>query len=82
MKLPRDVSGRDLAKRLRDLGYEVTRRSGSHMRLTTSRQGEHHVTVADHAKLRVGTLSGILGAVAEHFGTSRSEIAARLFDDE
>ena len=81
MKLPREVSGRDLAKRLRDLGYEVTRRSGSHMRLTTTRHGEHHVTIPDHKRLRVGTLSGLLGAVAEHFGASRSEIVARLFRD-
>ena len=58
MKLPREVSGRDLAKRLRDLGYEVTRRSGSHMRLTTTRHGEHHVTIPDHKRLRVGTLTG------------------------
>ena len=35
MKLPRDVSGVDLAKRLGRLGYEVTRQTGSHLRLTT-----------------------------------------------
>jgi predicted RNA binding protein YcfA (HicA-like mRNA interferase family) len=31
MKLPRDVSGADLAKRLGRLGYEITRQTGSHM---------------------------------------------------
>ena len=34
-RLPRDISGRDLARALRRYGYEVTRESGSHMRLTT-----------------------------------------------
>jgi predicted RNA binding protein YcfA (HicA-like mRNA interferase family) len=35
MKLPRDVSGPDLVKALRKLGYEVTRQKGSHIRITT-----------------------------------------------
>lgn len=34
MKLPRDLVGADLASALRTLGYEVTRHTGSHMRLT------------------------------------------------
>ncbi len=47
MRLPRDVSGEDLARRLRVLGYEITRQTGSHMRLTTQEGGEHHVTIPD-----------------------------------
>jgi predicted RNA binding protein YcfA (HicA-like mRNA interferase family) len=35
MKLPRDISGVDLAKRLGRIGYEVTRQAGSHLRLST-----------------------------------------------
>ena len=57
MKLPRDVSGDDLAKALRVLGYETTRQTGSHCRLTTSLGGEHHVTIPRHSPLRVGTHS-------------------------
>ena len=34
MKLPRDVSGDDLERALRTLSYQVTRQTGSHMRLT------------------------------------------------
>ena len=64
MKLPRDVSGVDLAKRLGRLGYEVTRQTGSHLRLTTRERGQHHVTIPNHDPLRVGTLAGILGDVA------------------
>ena len=33
MKLPRDVSGDELGKRLGKLGYEITRQTGSHIRL-------------------------------------------------
>lgn len=49
------------------------------MRLTTGERGEHHVTVPRHDPLRVGTLGGILGEVAAHFGASRDDIIERLF---
>ena len=79
MKLPRDVSGRELATALQLLGYRITRQTGSHIRLTTTERGEHHVTVPDHDPLRVGTLAGILGDVAAHFDFTREELAKRLF---
>lgn len=79
MRLPRGVSGDTLIKALRAFGYEKTRQTGGHARLTTSENGEHHVTVPLHAELRVGTLSAILGAVADHLGLSRDEVARRLF---
>jgi predicted RNA binding protein YcfA (HicA-like mRNA interferase family) len=79
VKLPRDVSGPELAKALSALGYRTTRQTGSHVRLTTTEHGEHHITIPSHAELRVGTLSAILGDVAEHFGTTREAIAKRLF---
>jgi predicted RNA binding protein YcfA (HicA-like mRNA interferase family) len=80
MKLPRDVSGADLAKRLGRLGYQVTRQTGSHLRLTNSEGGQLHVTIPTHDPLKVGTLSGILGDVALHFGISRDELIQRLWD--
>ena len=64
---------------MRVFSYEVTRRTGSHMRLTTQENGEHHVTIPRHDPLRIGTLSAILGDVARHFGTTRDELARRLF---
>jgi predicted RNA binding protein YcfA (HicA-like mRNA interferase family) len=79
LRLPRDVSGDDLAKALGDLGYRITRQSGSHLRLTTRERGEHHVTIPRHAALRIGTLSGLLGDVAQHFTLSREELIAQLF---
>lgn len=80
MKLPRDVSGADLARALAAFGYAVTRQTGSHMRLTTHVQGEHHLTIPDLDSLRVGTLAAILGSVAAHFELERDEVVARLFE--
>ena len=79
MKLPRDLSGPELAKALEVLGYRVARQTGSHMRLTTNEHGEHHVTIPAHAALRVGTLAGILGDVAAHFEMTRDEVVKKLF---
>ena len=78
MKLPRGVSGDDLAKALRVFGYEVTRQAGSHYRVTTTQGGEHHVTIPRHGPLRIGTFAAILDDVAEHFGISRGELISRI----
>ena len=80
MRLPRDWSGEKLAQHLRRFGYEVTRQTGSHMRLTTRQGGEHHVTITRHSPLRVGTLSAILKDVAEHFGLDRDGILEGLLE--
>jgi len=79
MRLPRDLSGADLAQALKTFGYRTTRQTGSHLRLTTSEHGEHHLTIPNHNPLRIGTLSGILADVAAHFELNREELADRLF---
>ena len=79
MKLPRDLSADGLVKALARLEYEVTRQTGSHLRLTTRRDGEHHITIPHHDPLRVGTLSAILRDVAAHQGMSRDTLLALLF---
>jgi len=79
LKLPRDVSGADLARALQRVGYRVTRQTGSHMRLTTSERGEHHVTIPAHGSLRIGTLASVLGDVATHLNLTRDDLANRLF---
>lgn len=78
MKLPRDLSADELVRLLGKFGYQVTRQTGSHMRLTTQQRGEHHVTIPRHDALRVGTLAGILADVAEHLGLSRDELLEEL----
>jgi len=61
MKLPRDISGGEFTRALKNLGYQITRQTGSHLRLTTNEHGQHHVTIPNHDPIKVGTLSGILG---------------------
>jgi len=79
MKLPRDLSGAQLAKTLARVGYSTTRQTGSHLRLTTANPSEHHVTIPLHDPLRVGTLAAILADVADHQEMSRDELLDRLF---
>ncbi|HQV37709.1 MAG: type II toxin-antitoxin system HicA family toxin [Flavobacteriales bacterium] len=79
MRIPRDLDGRELIAALGKLGYEVTRQSGSHIRLTTSRNGVHHITIPEHRPLKVGTLSAILRDVAVHHSLSRDALMASLF---
>jgi len=45
MKLPRDLGGEELAKILGKYGYQITRQTGSHIRLTTVFKGQHHMTI-------------------------------------
>ena len=79
MKLPREISGQELAKLLEKYGYGVTRQTGSHMRLTTPLQGEHHITIPSHKCLKIGTLSSILSDVAIHLGMDKSDLVKELF---
>lgn len=79
MKLPRDLGGEELAHALARLGYRVTRQTGSHLRLTTTVGGEHHVTIPKHKPLRLGTLNRVLKEVAQHLGLDKQELIQRLF---
>jgi predicted RNA binding protein YcfA (HicA-like mRNA interferase family) len=80
LKLPRDLSGEKLARLLRKFGYEITRQSGSHFRLTSTRKNrEHHLTIPAHRQLSVGTLAQILTDVASYLEMNRDEFAQELF---
>ena len=79
MKLPRDLSGEDLAKALARIGYRETRQTGSHLRLTSLEVVEHHVTVPLKRALPLGTLRSILRDIARHRAVSVDEIAKKLF---
>ncbi|AFZ52096.1 type II toxin-antitoxin system HicA family toxin [Dactylococcopsis salina] len=79
MKLPRNLSSYDLIRSLSRLGYQVTRQTGSHIRLKTEENGEHHLTIPAHNPIKIGTLNNILKSVAEHFDISRDELLRKLF---
>jgi len=79
VRIPRQVSGRDLVRALRGLGYEIVRQGGSHLRLTTEVGGVHHVKVVpNHDPIRAGTLSGLLKSVAAHHRLTVEEPLAKL----
>ena len=80
MKLPRDLSGGELAKLLRRYEYEVTRQTGSHLRLSSKIRGiQHHVTIPAHKGLKLGTLIGILSEVSAYLEMPRSDVERELF---
>lgn len=79
MKMPRDVNGEDLARRLSKFGYAVTRQTGSHIRLTTMKEGEHHITIPKHSPLKIGTLNSILKEISLHFKSDKSDILQKLW---
>ncbi len=50
------------------------------MRLTSTYRGyQHHVSVPRHNPLRVGTLSGILGDVADYLEIDQDQLEQELF---
>ena len=81
MKLPRDLSGSEVARLLeRHYGYRVARTKGSHMTFELTVRGRvHHVTVPQHADIRVGTLNAIIGDVAEFHSLTTREVRDTLF---
>ncbi len=78
-KIPRDITGNELSKLIGQFGYQITRQTGSHIRLTTMENGIHHVTIPNHNPLKIGTLSNILSDVAEHFQLTKKDILEKLF---
>ena len=78
MKLPRDVDGQRLVKALSKLGYEATRQTGSHIRVTTQRGGENHEVIPHHHPIKAGTLSSILKHIAVHHKMSVEDLLKTL----
>jgi predicted RNA binding protein YcfA (HicA-like mRNA interferase family) len=77
-RLPRDIDGRELARRLKRVGYVEVGWKGSHMKYTTKQRGNHTVIIPDHHPLKLGMLQAILADVAQHFGLSVTELLRLL----
>ncbi|MCK4418761.1 type II toxin-antitoxin system HicA family toxin [Candidatus Aerophobetes bacterium] len=82
MRMPRDLSAQELTELLKIYGYQITRQTGSHLRLTIIRKGEHHITIPKHKPLKVGTLSSILSDIASYLKVSRKTLIRELFGKE
>ncbi len=79
MKLPRDVSGRDVVKALcRDWGYQQVHQVGSHIILQTDAPVSHRLSVPDHTPLRIGTFIAILRTVAHAKQVTKAEVLRSL----
>lgn len=79
MKLPRDLSGEELAAALcRHLDYTRVHQTGSHIILQTESPSRHRLAVPAHAALRLGTLDAILRSIAANCGIGKAELAAML----
>ena len=79
MKIPRDIGASELVRALRMLGYQSVRQDGSHIRMTTTLDGTHHVTIPNHRPLKTGTLlGGVLKPVAAHHKLTIEELLAKL----
>jgi len=79
MKLPRDLAGEKLADALcRHWAYRRLHKVGSHIILQTEEPAPHRISIPAHKALRIGTLNGILRAVALHKRVDREDILASL----
>ena len=79
-KIPRDISGRRLAKLLEKYGYKIIRESASHMRFISKyKDKEHKITIPDHNPIKIGTLNNILNDIANYLKVDKRKIIEELF---
>ena len=79
MKIPRNISGKELVKVLKIYGYEVVRQNGSHISVTTQKNGQHHLAIPNHDPIKIGTLNGIVNRIAIHFRIDKQHVFEKLF---
>jgi predicted RNA binding protein YcfA (HicA-like mRNA interferase family) len=78
VKLPRDVTGAELIRALARFGYQQTRQTGSHVRLTSPSPRKHHLTVPLLNPLPVGTLSAIVKEAAAQLEMDAARIVKSI----
>ena len=79
MKTPRSLSATELIKLLKIYDYQIVSQRGSHIKITTHKNGEHHLAISNHDPIKIGTLNAILRQVAEHLGKDKDEVVKDLF---
>ena len=79
MKVPRDLNAVELIKSLKKLGFEQSRQTGSHIRLTAQIKGnEFQLTIPNHNPIKIGTLNNILKDISYQLGISKEELIKKL----
>ncbi len=71
------MNGSKLQASLGGLDYEAVRYRGSHVRITTQVNGEHHEAIPLHNPIKVKTLSS-LKSIARHHEMSVEELLNEL----
>jgi len=74
-KLP-VISGRELVKLLRKVGYEVDHQTGSHIILRHKEPPHRRLTIPDHKEIAKGTLRAII----KQAGLTREEFEKLMKD--
>ena len=80
MKIPRSLSAKELIKLLKIYGYAPVSQKGSHIKVTTQKNGEHHLAIPNHDPLKTGTLNAILRQVAGHLDKTKEAVMEELFE--
>jgi predicted RNA binding protein YcfA (HicA-like mRNA interferase family) len=79
-KIPRDLNSKVLCQSLQQYGYQITRQTGSHIRLTRSRKDEeHHITIPAHDQIKIGTLNKIFNDLCRHLNLDKETLLKNLF---
>jgi predicted RNA binding protein YcfA (HicA-like mRNA interferase family) len=77
VKIPRDLSGREIVKTLcKHWDYRQIHQEGSHIILQTDTPSHQRIPVPDHNPVRIGTLNSILRLVAMHKGVKKQDVLA------
>ncbi|MEA4963328.1 type II toxin-antitoxin system HicA family toxin [Lutispora sp.] len=58
---------------------EVTKQTGSHIRLTSMLNGEHHITIPNHDPVKVGALNSIINDIENHKKIDKMTLINELF---
>ncbi|MBL5982116.1 periplasmic or secreted lipoprotein [Petrotoga sp. HWH.PT.55.6.1] len=79
-KVPRNISGKELADLLGKYNYKILRKTGSHLRLNSDYMGySHNITIPDHKFLKIGTLNSILRDVSEYLKITKEQMVEEIF---
>ena len=79
-KIPRDISGREMAKLIKIYGYNIVKEKGSHIRLLSNiKDSEHKITIPDHKQIKIGTLNNILNDIGSYLKMSKEQLIHELF---
>ena len=77
MRLPSDLTGQELVKGLKQLGFEKLRQSGSHV-IVVYLETNDTISIPLHRPIKRGTLRSILKSVEELTGKNLFEILDAL----